>query len=95
MTMTTDICPACGKRKRLTKHHIKKFAVYKDDSPSNIIYLCQNCHNYGLYCLEELIRQRENNVLRQMPELYTNALKDYLAGVRPIAKKKRKKRNGN
>jgi len=43
-------------------------------------------------CLEELIRERENNLLRKHPELYTKALRDYLNGVRP--KHSRRNKNG-
>jgi len=66
--------------------------VFHDDSDDNIIYLCERCHNTGKNSLEELIRQRENEILRQYPELYTKALKDYLNGVRP--KHSRRKKNG-
>lgn len=90
--MPIGICPACGNRRRLTKHHVKKFAVFHDDSDDNIIYLCERCHNAGKNSLEELIRQRENEILRQYPELYTKALKDYLNGARP--KHSRRKKNG-
>ena len=90
--MRTGICPICGKKKNLSRHHIHKWAVFHDDSDDNIIYLCERCHNTGKNSLEELIRQRENEILRQYPELYTKALKDYLNGVRP--KHSRRKKNG-
>ena len=79
----TGKCPICGKTKRLTKHHILKWTVFHNDDKENIILICQRCHNYGKNCLEELIRERENNLLRQHPELYLTALKDYMNGVRP------------
>lgn len=85
--MPIGTCPACGRRRRLSKHHILKFAVFKNDDDDNIIYLCEQCHNNGKNSLEELIRQRENDILRQYPELYTKALRDYLNGVRPRRKK--------
>ena len=86
-------CPICGRETSLTKHHILKWVVFHDDSKENIIYLCRNCHNYGKNCLEELIRERENEVLRCLPELYYGALKDYMNGVRPnhkVISRKRK-----
>lgn len=91
---TYGTCPICGKAKTLTKHHILKWTVFHNDEPENIIYLCKECHNQGKNCLEELIRERENELLRKHPELYTNALKDYFDGVRPnivIRSRKRKK----
>lgn len=74
--------------------NILKWTVFHNDEPENIIYLCKDCHNQGKNCLEELIRERENELLRKHPELYTNALKDYFDGVRPnivIRSRKRKK----
>jgi hypothetical protein len=69
-----------------------KFKIFQNDSSENIIYLCEGCHNYGTNCLEELIRERENDVLRNKPELYTNALADFLAGVRPKKQQYRRRR---
>jgi cytochrome c553 len=63
--------------------NILKWTVFHNDDRENIILICQRCHNYGKTCLEELIRERENNLLRQHPELYLTALKDYMSGVRP------------
>lgn len=85
-------CPICGRKTTLTKHHILKWAVFHNDDKENTIYLCAKCHNYGKNCLEELIRERENNILRQYPEMYLNALQDYMRGVRPNAKPYAKKR---
>lgn len=90
--MPIGICPACNKRKSLTKHHILKYKIFSNDEPENIIYLCEHCHNYGLNCLEELIRERENDVLRNKPELYTNALADFLTGVRPKKQHRRRRK---
>ena len=77
------VCPICKRRTILTRHHILKWNVFHNDNEDNIIYLCEKCHNNGKNCLEELIRERENNLLRKHPELYENALRDYKEGVRP------------
>lgn len=90
--MPIGICPACNKRKPLSAHHILKYKIFHNDEPENIIYLCEGCHNHGLNCLEELIRERENDVLRNKPELYTNALADFLAGVRPKKQRRRRRK---
>jgi cytochrome c553 len=81
--MVFGVCPVCGQRRKLSRHHILKWKVFKNDDDNNIIYICEKCHNQGKNCLEELIRERENAVLEQFPELYYKALRDYLAGVRP------------
>ena len=87
------VCPVCGIKTTLTKHHILKWKVFHNNDKDNIIYLCRKCHNQGKNSLEELIRQRENEILRQYPELYTKALRDYLNGVRP--KHSRRQKNGS
>ena len=76
------VCPVCGRKTTLTKHHILKWKVFHNNDKDNIIYICRKCHNQGKMCLEELIRERENNLLRKHPELYLCALQDYLQGVR-------------
>ena len=81
--MPMGVCPICGRTRRLTRHHILKWKVFHNDNEDNIIYICPTCHNEGRNCLEELIRERENNLLRQHPELYLTALQDYIGGVRP------------
>ena len=86
------ICPICGKSKRLTRHHILKWVVFHNDNIDNHFYLCERCHNQGKDSLEELIRERENDLLRQHKELYTQALDDYINGVRARRIKYAKKR---
>jgi len=66
--------------------NILKWAVFHNNDKDNVIYLCKRCHNQGKMCLEELIRERENNLLRKHPELYLCALQDYMQGVRPKVK---------
>ena len=80
------VCPICGRKTTLTKHHILKWKVFHNNDKDNIIYLCGRCHNQGKICLEELIRERENDLLRQHPELYKKALDDYINGVRAEVK---------
>jgi predicted Fe-S protein YdhL (DUF1289 family) len=89
------VCPVCKRRTVLTRHHILKWNVFHNDNEDNIIYLCEKCHNNGKNCLEELIRERENALLKQYPELYIKALEDYFNGVRPnkkiVSRKRRQK----
>lgn len=81
--MPMGVCPICGRTRRLTRHHILKWKVFHNDNEDNIIYICPTCHNEGRNCLEELIRERENDLLWNYPELYKKALEDYVKGVRP------------
>jgi hypothetical protein len=95
--MSVGVCPICHKRKPLSCHHILKWIVYHDDGIDNQFFVCEKCHNQGKNCLEELIRERENELLRQHPWLYRRALSDYLNGVRPnhlTYTSKRRRRNG-
>ena len=85
--MKTGVCPICGKKKNLSRHHIHKWAVFHDDNEENIFYLCERCHNQGEKSLEALITERENELLRTCPELYDKALRDYINGERPRFKK--------
>lgn len=87
--MTMGVCPSCGKRKPMTIHHIKKWVIWHDDRDENRFEICEKCHNQGTQCLEALIRERENDLLRNHPELYQKALKDYLAGARPRARRRK------
>lgn len=86
------VCPICGRKTTLTKHHILKWKVFHNNDKDNVIYLCERCHNLGKNSLEELIRERENDLLRQHPELYKKALDDYINGVRARRIKYAKKR---
>jgi 5-methylcytosine-specific restriction endonuclease McrA len=81
--MKKGVCPICGNYKDLSRHHIHKFTVFHDDSEQNIFYICEKCHNQGAVCLEALITERENDLLRKYPELYEEALMDYIDGIRP------------
>ena len=88
----SEICPICKRKTTLTKHHIKKWKVFHCDDVDNIIYICARCHNTGKDCLEELVRERENDILRLYPDMYEQALIDYMNGVRPKKRKYRKKK---
>ena len=47
-------CAKCGSKDMLTVHHIVRWVISKDDSPSNLITLCRSCHYsvewYGETC---------------------------------------------
>lgn len=79
--MPIGICPVCGKKKPLSLHHILRYKVFRKEKPT--ILICERCHNQGTNCLESLITERENDLLRKHPELYYKALEDYMAGIRP------------
>jgi hypothetical protein len=64
-------------------HHIKKWAVFHDDSPDNITEVCRRpCHD----ALEELIRLRENDILRQHQEIYLQSLDEIIGNYELIDK---------
>ena len=81
--MKHGVCPICGRIRNLSRHHIRKWKVFHDNSEENIIYICEQCHNQGINCLEALITERENEILIKIPYLYEQALSDYMDGVRP------------
>jgi 5-methylcytosine-specific restriction endonuclease McrA len=43
-------CARCGKEKILTVHHIVRWVISRDDSPSNLITLCRSCHWLVEWC---------------------------------------------
>jgi hypothetical protein len=89
-------CRVCREwcRGEISHHHIKKYAVFGD---GETIEVCRTpCHD----ALEELIRIKENELLRSHPEIYYDALKeisfsqeniDYYYGL--IEKRRKKTRN--
>ena len=63
-------CEICGSKKDLEGHHIYKYAVFLErEGFDKIVWLCKKCHKE----LEDIIRKRENDVLRNKPELYLNS----------------------
>lgn len=64
-------------------HHIKKWAVFHDDSPDNVTEICRfPCHD----ATEELIRIKENDILRQNPSIYTESLDEIIGNHDLISK---------
>ena len=83
-------CPLCGSKKQIQGHHLYKFVVFEEmEGFDEIVWLCSECHSE----LEELIRERENDLLWNYPELYKKALEDYISGVRPRRSRYVRKRN--
>ena len=67
------ICPVCGKKNtKKNEHHKRKKAVWGE---GETIFVCEYpCH----LAIEEIVRQKENALLRQYPEIYDDTLKDFL-----------------
>ena len=62
-----NYCPLCGNYDSIQGHHVYKYTVFKEQKGyDDIVWLCAKCHKE----LEEIIRERENDVLRNKPELY-------------------------
>jgi len=72
----TGKCMICKKVKPLTRHHIYKKAVFGENN--HIVFICRQCHDR----IEFLLRKRENDVLRNKPELYEKAWEDFKRGKR-------------
>lgn len=94
--MPIDICPICLQRKRLTKHHIWKKFIFGRNTETELI--CQECHQ----TLEAEITRKENEVLKNYPEIYAGTFNEMLAigkeGVQQYKKKlhlRRTKRGPN
>jgi len=76
-----------------SRHHKRKSAVFGEGDQIDV---CRTpCHD----ALEELIRIKENEILRQHPEIYEEALKEITGNHRAIRKyyglilKRRSKKN--
>lgn len=64
----------------LSHHHKKKEAVFGD---GDVVEVCRTpCHD----ALEELIRIKENEILKQHPEIYEEALAEITGNHRAIKK---------
>ena len=73
-------CPICKWRNvRLTKHHKWRKAVWHDEKKrGKTIMICRECHDE----LEKEITRRENEILRQHPEIYIGTLEEFIRGVK-------------
>jgi hypothetical protein len=81
--ITRFFCRICkewnGGDVEISRHHIYKSAVFGDGKE---IEVCRTpCHD----ALEELIREKENAILRQHPEIYEEAIKEMSGNQEMIA----------
>ena len=75
-----EICREWEVDRNYSQHHVKKEAVFGD---GDTIEVCRTpCHD----ALEELIRIKENELLRQHPEIYEEALAEITGNHRAIKK---------
>lgn len=88
-----EICQTWEREDNYSQHHKRKSAVFGD---GDIVEVCRTpCHD----ALEELIRIKENEILRQHPEIYEEALAEITGNHRAIKKyygfilKRRARRN--
>lgn len=89
MTQICQVCEICGERKRLTKHHIFRRAVWGRTRKNNeVSYICRDCHDI----LESEITRKENQILRQYPEIYAGTLNEFIVGGKELVNSKRRKR---
>lgn len=61
-------CEICENRNELlcVKHHITSRSKGGSNKPSNIAYLCNNCHmdvHYGIYIIEGRFNSTEGNIV--------------------------------
>lgn len=62
-------------------HHVKKWAIFHDDSSENVKEVCRKpCHD----ALEELIRIKENDILRMHPEIYLKSFDEIIGNYELI-----------
>lgn len=76
-------CKICkewnGGNVEISHHHRYKEAVF---GPGEEMEVCRTpCHD----ALEELIREKENEILRQHPEIYTDAINEMAGNHKMIA----------
>lgn len=64
------VCPICGQYKLCNKHHRWVKSVWGDNN--DIIWLCLDCHQK----LHDEIREKENLILRQYPDIYIGTLEN-------------------
>ena len=74
--MPIETCPICLQKRRLTNHHLWRRAVYGRTARNNEIEkICEVCHQV----LETEITRKENQILRQHPEIYAGTFNSFLA----------------
>lgn len=59
-----QICPICGRKKKLTIHHIQKWIIFKDNSMLG--FPCRQCHN----AIEKSVSLFETEVLKHFKASY-------------------------
>lgn len=86
--MPIDICPICLERKRLTRHHLFRRAVFGRTQKNNEVEcICNECHQ----TLEAEITRKENEILKQYPEIYAGTFNEFLAiGKKEIDARRKK-----
>jgi len=70
-------CPICKQHGLyLTRHHIWKTHVWGQDQKKQKkkIWICRLCHDQ----IEQEITRRENEVLKNHPEIYIGTLQEFL-----------------
>jgi len=86
--MPIDICPICLERKRLTRHHLFRRAVFGRTQKNNEVEcICNECHQ----TLEAEITRKENEILKQYPEIYAGTFNEMIAIGREGVQRYRKK----
>jgi len=71
-----DVCPICLERKKLTRHHLWRRAIFGRGTRNNEVELiCNECHQ----TLEAEITRKENAILKQYPEIYAGTFNEMLA----------------
>lgn len=86
-----SLCPVCRKYKDLTKHHVFPKYVWINYGKSKKLLVCRDCHNL----IHKEISNREKEILREFPEIYTDVVEDYVNGLLKVEEKKEEKRYVN
>lgn len=68
-------CQVCGRLRPMTKHHIMKRSVFGQND--NVVLVCRQCHDK----IENVIRDKENAILIEHPEIYTQTWEDFKRGM--------------
>lgn len=79
MSILYGDCPICKwKDVPLTEHHILKKQIWPElrTTENNLSYICQECHD----AINEVLRLKENALLKEHPEIYYSTLHQFLSG---------------